>query len=254
MGKSESFDANWDPKGYLEQYYAGEAITEDEVAILKSVVRFLEEAGTEFEEAIDVGSGPTIHHIIPLARYVKKIYLADYIEGNLKEIESWVEGDPNSHDWDVHIKGILDMEGGATTPEAIAERRKELRSRIAGYLKCDVFQDDPLGEKRQFPLVTSFFCADSVTDNKQDWESIEQNVLSLVAPGGWFVMSALHEATSYKIGDKEFPSAHVSEEDVRRILTNSGFDPASMHIEVVKTDVFKEEGFDGIILARAKKL
>lgn len=243
----------WTPKAYLKQYYSAQQITEDEVYVLKFIINFIRSGTYHFTEALDLGSGPTIHHIVSLAPYVENIYLADYLDSNLSEIKIWLDGDRESHNWDHHIKGILELEGCKSTANEVKIRSTLIRGKVAGLLSCDIFNKNPLGMGRNFPLVTSFFCADSATHSKEAWALAMSNIFNLIKPGGWFIMSALKEAKSYKVGLLEFPSAHISSQDVTNVLKSSGFNPDSITVEVVPTQVWKQDGFDGIIMAKAQK-
>lgn len=243
----------WKPKAYLKQYYSAKQITEDEIHVLKFIINFLKSGAYHFTEALDLGSGPTIHHIVPLAPHVENIYLADYLDSNLSEIKIWLDRDKKSHNWDYHVKGVLKLEGIKSTVNEVRKRSSLIREKVAGLLPCDIFNDDPLNMGRDFPLVTSFFCADSVTHSKEAWTLAMGNIFNLITPGGWFIMSALKEAMSYKVGTLEFPSAHINSRDVTNVLKSLGFKPDSITVEVVPTQVWKQDGFDGIIMAKAQK-
>ncbi len=243
----------WNPKDYLKQYYETKEIAEDEIHILKFCVDFFKSGAYHFSESIEIGSGPTIHHAIPLVPYVDNIYLSDYLDSNLSEIKKWINRDTKHHDWSPYLKGVLKIEGKEATNLEVEERTDLLRQRIKGLLHCDIFLSHPLDMNKKFPLVTSFYCADSATHSKEAWILAMQNILNLVAPKGWFIMSALEKAKNYKVGDLEFPSAQISGLDVEKVLKNSGFKPDSIVIKVIPISAWKNEGFDGIIIARAQK-
>jgi len=243
----------WNPKDYLSQYYLTEKIAEDELHILKFCIEFLKSGEHHFTEVLDVGTGPTIHHAVPFAPHVDSIYLSDYLASNLTEIRNWIERHPQAHDWDPYLAGTLELEGRQVTDADTEERANLLRQKIKELLPCDIFKSDPIESDKKFPLVTSFYCADSATHSKEAWVLAMENILSMVAPGGWFIMSALEKAKSYKVESLEFPSAEVNKFDVQKVLEISDFKPDSIVVKVVPIQVWKNEGFDGIIIARAQK-
>ena len=53
---------------------------------------------------------------------------------------------------------------------------------------------------RQYPAVLCCFCPDSITDDLDEWRRCTANIASLVAPGGWLVLTALGAAASYRVG------------------------------------------------------
>lgn len=247
----------WDPKQYLKQYYSEGFVTDDEVGIFKFLIDFFKNTDTRFLSCLDVGCGPTIHHIIPLAPFVEKIYLADYFVSNLKEIKSWIKKESHAHDWSTHIKdGLafeLAMEGKMITEEAMEGRARLIRRKITSLLECDIFKKRPIDLKKTFPLVTSFFCVDSVASSKESWKSGMSNLSSLVSKNGWLLLSSLKNSSGYKVGDKWFPGANIDENDLKQCLEECGFLPETIEVEVVPVEMWSEAGFKSIIVAKAKK-
>ncbi len=37
--------------------------------------------------------------------------MADYLPDNLEQIQLWLDNHPDAHNWDVHIKTALELEG-----------------------------------------------------------------------------------------------------------------------------------------------
>ena len=72
------FDKDWKAKEYLQEFYSSN-ISSDELVTLKYLVNFFKKSGKVFKKAVDIGSGPTLHQIIPLIPYVKELHLSDYL-------------------------------------------------------------------------------------------------------------------------------------------------------------------------------
>jgi hypothetical protein len=196
--------------------------------------------------------GPTIHHAIPFVPYVDHLYLADYLESNLMEIKKVLYQPQNAHDWKPYISGVLDFEG-VNSVSAVQERVQNFREKVAELLPCNVLNLHPLGQlKKIFPLVTSFYCLECVTRSKKQWEEAMTNVLSLVAPGGWTILSALRNADKYLVCGKEFPATCINENDMRQSLIDNGFIPETINVQVCKS-TWGEEGFETIIVCCAQK-
>jgi hypothetical protein len=243
----------WVPSQYLAQYYTTKEIAEDERGILKFIGKFFSQLKSEIPEMIEIGCGPTIHHAIPFVPYVGKIYMADYLQANLSEIEKVIDNSPGAHDWMPYLNGIMEMEG-ADTSVAIQERGDAFRAKLAGLLPCDVMKAGPLGAEnlKKFPLVTSFYCLECVSQSKEIWAGAMENVLGLVEPGGWVILSALRNADKYLVCGKEFPAANINEHDLRQSLESCGFQPASVNIEVCPCE-WGEEGFGSVLVCCAQK-
>lgn len=241
--------ARWSPRDYLAQYYSTGDVTLDEAAILRFIVDFLLEKKRNFSEMVEVGCGPTIHHVVPFAPYVDRFYMADYLQSNLQEVQEWIAG--RGHDWTPYLSGVLASEGN-NSKEVLLERVQIIRSKIAGLLLCNVLKARPLGEPKKFPLVSSFYTLECVTQDKDQWRQVIGNVASLVTPAGWFILSSVRNADKYVVCGQEFPTVHVDENNVREALIASGFQPETINVQVHSSG-WNEEGFDSIIVCSAQK-
>jgi hypothetical protein len=245
----EDYNA-WVPSQYLTQYYATGTITEDEQGILQFIVSFLKEKKIRFSEMLEIGCGPTIHHAMPFVPYVDRIYMADYLESNLAEIQKVIDQANDAHDWDPYIAGVLDLENAAELTE---ERTQTFRKKVEKLLPCNVLSSRPLGRvEKTFPLVTSFYCLECVSGSKLQWTMAMSNVSGLVAAGGWLILSALRNAASFLVCGKEFPATSIDEEDLRLSLLANGFVPDSIEIQVCNS-TWGAEGFDTIMVCSSQK-
>lgn len=242
----------WNPEAYLNDYY-GE-VQPDEVATIQFLVERLTQVSGG-PKMVEVGSGPTLHHVFPAIPHVSGITMSDYLQGNLEEIQRWIRKDEGRHDWFPFVRYTLQCEGLVEPPiSAVLERKRLTREKICEIKLVDVSLDDPLGREHRggWPLVLSCYCADSATDSQEVWERYMHNIASLVVPGGTFITAALYKAPSYKVGEKFFPSANIDESDLSRVL-QLDFDPRSIMIEVREVIGHQSQGYNGVILAQATK-
>ncbi len=131
-----------------------------------------------------------------------------------------------------------------------------MRSKIEELLIGDVFQENPLGAKRQYPLVLSCYCVECASPSIDVWKDNMRHLMSLVSKNGRLILVALINASSYRISkdsvtDTHFPSVPISETDVEILLKKEGF--VGLDIRVGSEVGWKEEGFDSIILATGIK-
>jgi methyltransferase len=251
---THDWDNHWRPQEYLSQYYQTPKVPSDETVICQFIISHLGRWSNGFSTALDIGVGPTLHHEIALAPYVKRLDVADYLPQNLAEIRKWLNGERDAHDWDIYIRGILNMEGTSTANGTAVESRKRLvKQSVNRLLPCNIKNTLPLGTHVTYPLVTAFYLADSVASSKADWSTYMANIVNLVEPGGTLLISALRNAEYYRVGDALFPSAKINEEDVERLYLSLNFVPSSLDIQVDIVSEWKDEGFDSIIVASGKK-
>lgn len=248
------YDQLWDPQAYLRQYHSQDFLPDDEEAIYRRLVAFLKRIGRTYQRALDFGCGPTVYLDPPLAPYVGELHLADYLPENLREIEKWLRGEAGAHNWDNQIKHALEIEQQAPVgQDAVEERKRLMRQKVAALKTCDVRQPQPLGAGVVYDLVFSAYCVDAVTDSKQEWQRLMSNLLSLCANGGTVALISASKASRYKVEDISFPEASVDEADIAAALAAAGFDPRHTEIETVPIKTWAELAFDSIVIAIATK-
>ncbi len=240
-----SFDADWVPGEYLEDYYA--VVEPDEIA---TIAFFADAIRATRPQApiLFFGTGPTLHHVFLSAGRASEIHLADYLPQNLAEIDRWLRRDAGAHDWRPFVRYTLQCEGlDAPTAAQLAEREELTRAKVTRLLQADAGDREPLDER--YATVVSAYCADSATADRATWESYMRHIAGLVEPGGVFITAALRRSRSYLVGGKQFPSADVDEHDLRAVL-EPDFDCA---IEVREVPEHARLGYAGIVLATATR-
>jgi hypothetical protein len=246
-----SFDEDWSPEAYLREYYT--EVQPDEQATMA----FLAEAAALVGDVpllLEFGCGPTVHHLLPFAGRAGEIHVADYLERNLDAVRSWVEGGLEAWDWAPFTDLALHHELGRP-PEAWELREREARARelVTCFLPADARRRQPLGAGRRYPAVLCCFCPDSITDDLDEWRDCTANVASLVAPGGWLVLTALHEAPSYRVGPAHFPSSGVTADALADVLRESGFSRLGTTIVTAAAADDDDHGFGSVLLSVSRK-
>jgi hypothetical protein len=247
--RSSDFD-EWSARDYLAEYYG--SIMDDEryaLAFLVESMRGLEPV----RRALDFGCGPCVHHCFALVPRAGEIDVADFVPGNLDEIARWQERRRGAHDWSTFTAETLALEGVAVTAENIARREEETRSRLTRRMIADVRTPDPLGlaGRAAYDLVTSHYCAEAISTDKAVYRSNVCHLAGMVAPGGTLVLSACGAATSYKVGERQFPCSGVTGEDVLAALIGAGF--REVDLRVRSTPAHTQQGYASVIFARARR-
>lgn len=240
----------WEARDYLTEYYG--SVMEDErhaMQFLVDSVRGLPPVA----RAIDVGSGPCVHHCFPLARCAREIHCADYVPGNRVEIQRWLDGTTGAHDWRAFSLETLRLQGEEATPAAAARLEAETRARLTRVMPADIRAADPVGRELRggYALVTSHYCAEAISTDKDVFRANMRNLASLVAPGGMLVTSACGAANFYKVGARHFPCSGVTPEDVLSAVLALGF--RDVDVRVRSTPTHTEQGYASVVFARAIK-
>ena len=79
------------------------------------------------EPVLLFGVGPTLHHVFLTAGTAAEIHLAEYLPANLREIERWLVGAPDAHDWRPFVEYTLECEGVAEPTEDQVTRSRGAR-------------------------------------------------------------------------------------------------------------------------------
>jgi hypothetical protein len=241
----------WNPADYNKEYYS--EITLDGRYLMEWVVESVA-ASPPVDVALEFGSGPTVLHLFPLVAKANEIHVAEYLPVNREEVQRWVRNDPGTHNWRQFTTEFLHMEGNTEPTDAEAQAREdEVRRRITQVMPGDAGLDDPLGPEKRgyYSLVTSLCCADSATNDKGTWRLFMRNIASLVKPGGMLVLSACGEHSFYCVGERCFPGANISGQDMLECLVELGFRDIDLRMREVPDS--SEHGFGCTILARAIK-
>jgi hypothetical protein len=246
--------ACWSADDYLQEYYG--SVQPDERATL----RFLCEVAQTLPPTstlLEFGCGPTVHHLFAFAERCAEIHLADFVPANLDAVRHWQARGSGAHDWSAFAGYVLECElGRRPTDFEVAAREATTRRRIRRYLTGDARRDQPLSGESQsvrYPGVLCCFCPDSITDDRAQWRRYVRNICSLVAPGGWIVLTALGHTDSYRVLSRRYPSPCLGTQDVRESLSLAGFDADDIVVKSACVDDDDGHGFSEVILTVATR-
>src|SRR6185312_4326659 len=103
-------------------------------------------------------------------------------------------------------------------------REEQTRKVIRNLHVSDARWRHPLGPERQgfYDLLVSGFCLDAVSSEKAVWQRCMSNVLSTLNEGGLLILHALYRCRAYKVGERMFPGADLTEDDLLDSLLANG--------------------------------
>jgi hypothetical protein len=241
----------FDARAYLDEYYA--EIGAENHALLQFLVDAFREVPGD-GALLDFGGGPTIYALIVAAPRVGEMHHCDYLPANLDQVRRWLRGDRDAFDWRPFVRTTLELESGVPCSDAaILQREMETRARLVCLTRCDLRLGKPLpGTSRTYEIVTTNFCAESITDRPLLWCVYLRRIVSLLKPGGTLLLSALKGATSYSVGTRTFPAVDLEESDLARALSFAGCDPHSIAIRSIAADR-PTRHYRGLMFASARK-
>jgi hypothetical protein len=246
--------SQWQARDYFNTYYS-EVVLPDEQVVLAYQLDTLKRIEHEFGRALEYGCGPTLHRAIAAARYTFRIDMADWLPDNLAQVRAWVDSTADNSDWNRFTHYILRCEGELPDARRIERREEQARKVIRNLHVSDARGTHPLGPDRLgfYDLLISGFCLDAVSTDKRVWRRCMCNVLSMLHPGGLLILHALHRCKAYKVGDRMFPGADVSEDDLVGSLADNGFGRTGIDVHVMPCPENETYGYAGILVASARK-
>lgn len=248
--------SHWQAQDYFKTYYS-EVVLPDEQVVLAYQIETLKRIEHKFGRGLEYGCGPTLHRAIAAARYVFRIDMADWLPDNLTQVRAWVNATGANTDWNRFTDYILACESGSEVVDAsrIQRREEQTRKVIRNLHVSDARWRHPMGPERQgfYDLLVSGFCLDAVSSDKGVWHRCMANVLSTLHEGGLLILHSLYRCKAYKVGERMFPGADVSEDDLVESLLANGFTRRSMDVQVIPCPDNIQYGYRGILVASARK-
>jgi hypothetical protein len=237
---------------YIDTYYRDKPPTNDERRVFEFLVRYTRELPRQ-TLMLEVGCGPTVHHVLPFVRLVDEIHVADYLAENLSEIDKWKTGAPDACGWHHYSELVLELEGHPRRPRDVAALEALAKFKVTRLLTCDLTQHHVLGRDEWYPLVSAFYCTEEVGISLARWEEVMANLARVVAPGGRLLLACLADTDFYRVGDSSYPCARVTARDMERVLPDLGFDMNATVIESSSVEGQGDEGVVGVVLVAATK-
>jgi NNMT/PNMT/TEMT family len=237
---------------YVATFYGDHPPTEDERAVLAFLTTH---AGriTGRPRMLEVGCGPTIHHVFPFVPYVSAVDMADYLPENLAAVRRWQTRAPGAYSWRQYARLAVELQARQATDEEVDRLEANARACIGRLRPCDLKQPAVLEGRETYPVVGAFYCTEEVGISIPRWESVMENLGRTVSPGGMLFLSCLQDTDFYMVGETRYPCARITETNVRHALSSLGFDMEASAIESVTLESQRDAGLVGVVLAAARK-
>ncbi len=247
----KEFVSAFDPKEYLDENFHG--IDVEDRFSAEFAAKTYTQLGKD-QLVLEFGGGPSLFSVASYTQYAREIHFSDYVPESLDEVKKWLKNNPESFNWDNHIKVILTAEGTEPTEEAIRERERQMREKITELFVGDARLKNPIGDHFQlYDFVAAHHCLDVAARDQKEWLQVMKNISSLVRPGGWLAVSITTGTTTYSVGEKKFKCSDLTSSDVLQGYEVAGFDMDSFRMELMKVPQELGREYFGILAALARK-
>ncbi|XP_015277820.1 PREDICTED: nicotinamide N-methyltransferase-like [Gekko japonicus] len=220
----EVYQAEFDPRSYLEYFQFGAGTLGDEAIefYLKHLCKIFASGRLKGDTLIDLASGPTIHQFLSACESFGSIVASDPVERNRREIEMWLKNKPGAFDWTPVVKYVCELEGNR---DKWAEKEAKVRRTIQQVLYCDVLQSNPLAPVSLPPAdcVLAVECLEAACKDLDTLRAALKNISSLLKLGGALVLEGILGCSFYIVGSRKFSSLVLTEKSLRDALHAAGF-------------------------------
>ena len=244
---ADDFNHHFDPKEYLRDMFS--TPDDEDRFSLFFMVRVLNSLPNNLL-IHEFGGGPTLYSVAALARKAREIHFSDVVDASLQEVNAWLHGKSDAHDWNPYIALAIEAEGLVAIETAIAERAALMRKVVTRLMHCDAQRNPPIElENIQYDLVTAHHCTDVAATNVSEWQQVIKNVTTILRSGGWLMLSVTTGARTYEVGDVIFECVNLTKDNILDGLLTAGYREESIVLKSYNVEQSRE--YSGIIMALA---
>ena len=221
MAKDNDYVANFDPKVYLETYYCKIEGHMFVPTTLKSQHKIYSTGTVKGKRLLDMGCGPTIHNVMPAAKWFDEIILSDYTPANLEAQKKWLNKDKDAADWTQFFKYFSKLDGNE---DDWLKLETELRNKIKQVVPCDVHLANPLHPLKidMVDAICTSLCLVPACPDVPSYAKALKNVVSLLKPGGMLVLLEIFDSPIYTVGHKVFKCLGLQKQDALNAIETAG--------------------------------
>ena len=187
-------------------------------------------------EGVDVGSGSNLYPAFALLPHCDQITLYEYAESNV----AWLDGQLGdlSESW---------------APFALAAAGLEWRQARIGLPKvARVQQGSVFGlPKRRWGIGTMFFCADSLTEDLDEFETALARFVGSLKPGSPFAAGFMENSQGYDVAGTWFPAVPIVVDHLLDVFDRLGAEDVVVHrVDIDPVPI--RAGYSGYLVATGR--
>lgn len=246
IGEGSQFDVG----EYIWRNY-GEKILDEDRVIIDEVTKTVLELGIEkgsLVKAVDVGVGPNLYPSMILSPFIAEnggIDLIEYSPTNIEYLNSVLDND--SGDKFGKLKGIWSKFESLLSSRSPIWSNCFLRVRkIAKIIQGSIYNLP----RNEYNAVSSFFCAESITDNPEKFQEAIDSLIDSVKPGGLIITAHMLGSKGYPAGENtNFPALSITTEDLEKVYEEK----ANVRVMKVNAPQAVREGYHGMAIVIGRK-
>lgn len=230
--------AEFDSEAYFQHYY-GEPHPDDD-RVIRLAVAAMKSApplGAELD-VVDVGTGPNLFPLFCTLPRARRLTAWEYAESNV----AWLEAELRRRETRWQWRHFWNVTRAAYAPEyRLPEDPTPLLQEKCTIARGSVFE---LPERR-WDAATMFFCAESITESRDEFESACKAYARSVKPGGMLAAAFLVRSAGYVVADRPFPVLHLSAEEIEAAFARHADVLSAERVGIVEREI--RSGYSGFV-------
>ena len=237
--------SQFDPEAYFQHYY-GEPHVDDERVVRNAcaALRAAEPAGNALA-TIDVGTGPNLFPLFCALPRAETITAWEYAGSNIDWLRVELATDHIRPQWR-HFWNVAAEAYGAGY-DLPANPIPALRDKV--QIRQGSLYELP---EREWDAATMFFCAESITEKRDEFVEGCVRFAKCVLPGGTLAAAFLAGSSGYPVAGRPFPALTLSESDIKEVFTPLSTECRTEQIGIVEKEV--RGGYSGMVFLTAKAI
>ncbi|XP_023238960.1 indolethylamine N-methyltransferase-like [Centruroides sculpturatus] len=172
---------------------------------------------------LDFGCGPFIYRMASASLRYNDIVLADYSETNRKEIQKWLNEDPNTFDLTPFLARTAILEGFEEIKEGVKRIERRIRQSVKTVIGCDGLSDQILPKGiGKFDVITCFYCITNFAFSDEEHKKFLRKLSAYLNDDGVVIVITVFGVDKYQLHQwiDHYP---CKKESIRQIIKDGGF-------------------------------
>lgn len=236
--------SQFEPEAYFEHYY-GEPHPDDG-CITAYATQALMHAQPQAEAlaVVDVGTGPNLIPFLSALPRAKSLTAWEYSQANLDWLGTELERSVLRPQWQHFWQEVRAVYAGSsfTLPD---DPTRDLCTK-AQFVQGSIF-DLPAA---RWDAASMFFCAESITERMDEFESACASFVHCVRPGGTLAAAFLVGSGGYEVAGRRFPAIRLSATEIEAVFRRLCRCVEIRPIGIPGVEI--RSGYSGALFLRAK--
>lgn len=227
--------AQWDtfnPYVYVANNY--QTIHDEDRVILDVILPYIRRNISQSCRVLDIGTGPNLYPVIALLPYSRRIDCLEYSRSNVRYLLDQIHRPAEYwHRFHRYMRHFGDQYVFPLHP-VLTEKVCVRQGDIFTYSQAD------------YDVVTMFFCAESITSQRNRFIAACKKSMSYLRNGGLYIAVFMEQSKGYEIDRVQFPAYPTNTEELSGI-----FEPLCTKLSVTKIPKSTKplrEGYGGMVL------